>query len=214
MFVVTLVLLFILRVRFPPSGASIGNIVFTRYGLDAHRVFRKVEKITRKVHKCECDIEFLETCASYETVPKFLRIKLYRRGLERTDAHKAYQLDLLRDEISYKFRSLHGLKRELTALQKQLKNIVSCLDYSCLSLNTSRKQSKINEKTRAIHDKKLFNLGISPIRHHLDPKLIIKNLSDRQLTPDEISALMLGLDFGIPPKKLNFSRYFPCFEKW
>ena len=125
---------------------------------------------------------------------------------------KYTNLICFKNEMSYKFRSLHGLKRELTALQKQLKNIVSFLDYSCLSLNISRKQSKINEKTQAIHDKKLFNLGISPIRHYLDPKLIIKNLSDRELTPDEIAALMLGLDFGIPPKKLNFSRYFPCFE--
>ena len=212
MFCATLVLLFILRIRYP-DGSPIGDIVFNRYGVEVHRSFRKVEKITRKFHKKQCDVEFLETCLAYESTPKFLRIKLFRRNFEHTEAHRSYQLHLLKSEISVKKQEVANLKEELTVAKLDLKDRVSWLDYSCLSLNISKKQKSIDEKTRSIHDKKLFNLGLSPIRQDLDPRRIITNLSHRNLSQDEVNVLMLGLDFGIPCNKLNFYKYLLCYEK-
>ena len=87
------------------------------------------------------------------------------------------------------------------------------MDSACLLLAISRKQRVIDDKTNAIHDKKLFQLGICPIRHHLNPELVIRNLSDRILNRGEIDVLMLGLDFELPVEKLNFFSYYLCFEK-
>ena len=212
MIVPTLVILFLLRIRFSREK-SIGSIVFDRYGVEAHRKFRLVEKLTRKLHKCENDINFLDTCNAYDVIPKFLRIKLYRRDLEHSASHRDYQKQLLEEEIRYKIRNARRMREDLNSANITLHEKVSWIDSACLNLAISRKQSALDRITKGIHDKKLFNLGVCPIRHHLDPDLIITNLSNRVLSQAEIGVLMLGLEFAIPIKKLNYFRYYLCFEK-
>ena len=212
MIVPTLVILFLLRIRFSREK-SIGSIVFDRYGVEAHRKFRLVEKLTRKLHKCENDINYLDTCNAYDVIPKFLRIKLYRRDLERSASHRDYQKQLLEEEIRYKIRNARRMREDLNSANITLHEKVSWIDSACLNLAISRKQSALDRITKGIHDKKLFNLGVCPIRHHLDPDLIITNLSNRVLSQAEIGVLMLGLEFAIPINKLNYFRYYLCFEK-
>ena len=55
--VVTLVFLFIIRLRFPPSK-SVANIIRTRYGEATLKNIRKLEKTDFKKRKLLLDINF------------------------------------------------------------------------------------------------------------------------------------------------------------
>ena len=103
-----------------------------------------MEKITRKVHKARHDIEFLETCSAYESIPKFLRIKLYRRNLETTETHLNYQRKLLDQEIKFKRRLLESLITDLNEAKLALKTAVSGLGtlYMALKPKASRQTHK------------------------------------------------------------------------
>lgn len=83
MFVWTLVLLFILKIRYP-RNQPISNTIKNKYGEPGLKCFRNLENIWRKRDKLVCDIKYLEWCYVYETIPKFLKIKLYRRLLENS----------------------------------------------------------------------------------------------------------------------------------
>jgi hypothetical protein len=90
---------------------------------------------------------------------------------------------------------------------------VGSIDFSCIKLWLKRKQNSVIKKVKTIHERKLSKLGVCPIKTHLDPKKVIHNYSSRLLTSEEIKVLLLGLDFGLPIRKLNFFNYYLIFEK-
>ena len=60
-----------------------------------------------------------------------------------------------------------------------------------------------------IHDK---NLGlVSPVRYHNPDKIII-NHSSYQSSDIEKTVLTKGLNFALPPKKLNYADYLTPYE--
>lgn len=56
-------------------------------------------------------------------------------------------------------------------------------------------------------------LGASPTALQLDPKRIIFNYSNHNLTNTETQALLVGLDFNFPIRRINFFKCFPRFEQ-
>jgi len=200
-----------MKIRFP-SNRPISDILTKRYGVPILRKFRQLETIVRRRDKAECDLDFLTACEGYKEIPKFLRIRLYKKQLEKSKLCKSWQLKLLNNEIASKNRRLHQLRDEADSLSQEIKNSLSSLDYSCLNLWLQRKQRSFIEKTKKTHEKKLNGLGISPIKSYLDPDKVIHNISDHNLTSNEIRIFMLGLDFALPIHKLNFYRYHLIFE--
>ena len=79
MFITTLVLLFIFKLRFP-VGTPVTTILFRRYGRSTLNIFRRKERISRKLEHNKCDLEFLMKCKSYNILPKFLYFKLYHKN--------------------------------------------------------------------------------------------------------------------------------------
>ena len=78
----------------------------------------------------------------------------------------------------------------------------------CLFLVGSNK--KIT-KVKQTHCKKLKNLGLaSPVRFHNPDKII--NHSSYQLSDFEKTVLPKGLNFALPPKKLNYADYLTPYE--
>jgi len=211
MFIITVVLLFLIKIRFP-KNQPISNILRRRYGVPLLKNFRTLENATRKLNKARCDLEFLQSCLAYEVAPKFLRIKLYRRSLETSSLYKSWQTKLLQREISSKQRACRTLQLKIDNVLEEIRATVSSIDFSCLKLWIERNQRSFVDRTRTVHEKKLNRLGISLIKSELSPKTIIHNLSDRVLTGNEEKILMLGLDFGLPIRKLNFFKYHLVFE--
>ena len=63
-----------------------------------------------------------------------------------------------------------------------------------------------------IHSKKLFNLGIESSTTSNDPQKVIFNYSSHVLRESEKSLLYKGLNFAIPPDKLEYSDFLLPFE--
>ena len=103
-------------------------------------------------------------------------------------------------------------KKEFIALKKLIKNKLSIIDFAhicCLFLvGNDKKITKVKET----HCKKLKNLGLaSPIRSHNPDKIII-NHSSYHLSDIEKTVLAKGLNFALPPKKLNYADYLTPYE--
>ena len=212
MFFITIVLLFLIRIRFP-KNKPIVDIIRNRYGGPTVKCFREVETTWRKRDKVKCDVEYLQACYGYNTIPKFLRIKLYRRTLESTGDCITWQRKLLHNEITYKQKSLHRLDTKLSGQLSALKSLVGVIDFSALKLWLTNKQNNVKNKTKVIHEKKLNRLGIQSLTSGLDATSVIYNFSNRVLSNDEKRLLLLGLDFKLPIVKLNFVKYYLLWEK-
>ena len=88
--VVSLVLQFIIRLRFPPNK-SIASIVTARYGKPTLRLIRKFENADFKLRKAALDIEFIERSIKHELIPKFVQFKVANKGLRGSKAYKQCQ---------------------------------------------------------------------------------------------------------------------------
>ena len=98
--VLTLVLFFLIRLRFP-SSKSIAEITRKRYGCDTVKQLRKFEKLDYKVHKNLGDLEFLKLCQENGLTPKCLDFKLANRNLCYSNSYKQCQpLSLKLHDIS------------------------------------------------------------------------------------------------------------------
>ena len=63
------------------------------------------------------------------------------------------------------------------------------------------------------HDRKLTSLGIKNNLDPCEPDQVIFNYSSVHLSSRLRTLLAYGLDFCLPVYKLNFLKYFLCFEK-
>ena len=109
MFVVSLVLLFIIKLKFP-RGTPISDVILRRYGRPVLNEFRKTERLHFKLEKNKCDSEFLKLCKAYNCTPKSIRFKLYKRCLHHSKIYKSWQCKLLNYEIKSKTRLISSLE--------------------------------------------------------------------------------------------------------
>ena len=210
MFVITVVLLFPLKIRFS-RRKSISQILRQRYQLGTLKCFRKLESNQLKIKKTECHLNFLKTCLHYEVTPKFVMFNVVSSGFNNTQNYKRCQLDILKHEITNQEGKLNQLTSHNTTLSSNLKSSVSYLDYRCLSLRITLNNNRIINGVIAKHNKKLLNLGVDRSTK-VDPKKVLINLSKRSLTKRETELLCLGLNFALPFSKPNIVDYYAHFE--
>ena len=67
--VITLALLFVTRLRWPPNTSIAVNIE-KRYGTVVKNTFRRLEKCKFKHKKVDADLCFLKTCRENDIIPK------------------------------------------------------------------------------------------------------------------------------------------------
>ena len=113
MFITTLVLLFLIRLRFP-KGKSICDIITSRYGRPTLQCFRDAERNYFRARKLELDVLFLNTCKDYEVIPKFIKFKVYNRNFHNTRTYRSWQFKILDLEISSQNKKLKNVIRITT----------------------------------------------------------------------------------------------------
>ena len=209
--VLSLVFLFIVRLRFP-SVKSIASVIRSRYNGEIVKQIRKFEKLDFKIRKNEGDSDFLQSCQQNILIPKFLNFKIASSSLQFSRTYKQCHRQLLKQEIKEKVSIISKQKKEFTALMKLIKKKLSIIDFEhicCLFLvGNDKKITKVKEA----HCKKLKNLGlVSPVRSH-NPDRIIINHSSYQLSDIEKTVLAKGLNFALPRKKLNYADYLTPYE--
>ena len=103
-------------------------------------------------------------------------------------------------------------KEEFTSLKKLIKNKLSITDFAHICCFFLVGNDKKITKVKKTHCKKLKKLGLaSPVRSHNPDKIII-NHSSYQLSDVEKTILAKGLNFALPPKKLNYADYLTPYE--
>ena len=212
MFVATLVLIFLLRLRFP-KNRPISRIIQDRYGRPVLLNFRKYEKLNLKLERLNCDLEFLFHCKAFNILPKFLHFKLYRKDLQNSKLHQSWQHKLLNIEINSKKKQIKKIRTLHDDMFANLSHTLSRLDTVCLKSIVETNTEKVTKKIKDTHNRKLNNLGILNKLKPLDPSKVIFNYSSYRLSSKESNLLALGLNFKLPVFKLNYFRYFLSFEK-
>jgi len=197
MFVAALVLLFLLKLRFP-KGKSLAEIISARYDRTTLHEYRRTEKDYYKARKSEHDLEFLKTCKKFDTIPSFIKFKVHNHNFLSSHTYKSWLLKLLNFEIKTQTKKLSRLNKSYDNHILSLKSRCSYIDYQCLICMLQTNANKKLANVRKRHQKKLLKLDID-ISKKIKPEKVIFNLSDRKLTTEESELLALGLDFGFPP---------------
>ena len=112
---------------------------------------------------------------------------------------------LLKQEISHKKRNFRTLRRDLTSVRSEFS-----LKLSFIDLNHVCNLFLINNQ---IQNKNLTNLRVATLENSSHgPDKVIYNFSDCKLTEGEKSVLCKGLEFAIPPSKLEYVHFMLPFE--
>ena len=208
----SLVFLFLLRLRFP-NNISLHEVIRRRYGTEISGILRKLQKFDLKLRKTRLDLKFLFDCRNLELLPKFLHFKLANPQLRKSSAYIRSQRSLLQAEIREKQRKIHTLTKEFQHIENSLRQSLSFLDFIHVSTVSYYYNDKLLIKNSEIHERKLWNLKRQANSVQLDPAKVVHNLSSTTLSDAQLKVLSRGLQFALPPKKLNYADFLCPFER-
>ena len=206
------VLLFVIKCRFP-SNKSVADIIRERYDEGTLAKIRRLEKLDYKHRKCELDVEFLQICFENNLVPNFLKFKVTNSSLKDSKAYRDCQAKLLKQELSNKKSLRRTNFNELKRLKNELVRHLSLVDYTHIISLFTRSNDATLSKCQEVQKKKLYKMGyFERDKTTNDPDQVIHNFSSYNLSDNEKSLLAKGLNFSIPPNKLNFADHMTPFE--
>ena len=163
------------------------------------------------MQKAQIDLEFLVNCTNNSVVPKFLNFCVANKSLKSSRTYHQCQLSLLQEEIRQKKSNIRVLLKEFDFLHSTLQAEISLIDFAHVrSLFLGHKDEVLKQKS-TIQQKKFNNL-VKDMKPQHDPEKITFNYSNYILSEVEKSLLPKGLNFSIPPKKLNHADYLVNFE--
>ena len=211
--IVVLVISFITRLRFP-RGKSIKNVITDRYGVNTLSSFRRKENLYFKVSKNRLDLSFLIKCKECKVFPNFLNFKTTNNGLRNSRAYSRCKGLLLDEEIRQKRRAQRRLQTEYETTNDQLRAQIRNVDLIHLEHTTEKRFKQKLARIKDTHEAKLLRLRLRTTPNNcIDPDKVLFNLSSRLLTLEEKKVLSKGLNFCVPPKRLDFASYLCPFEK-
>jgi hypothetical protein len=161
-----------------------------------------MEKITKKLIKAQCDINFLRMCLIHDLKPKFVRFKLSNKKLNTTNKVKKFQRQLLLSEYIEKQKQVKKLTKELEIMKN--KGFFNTFDiYYRTKLKTYFYNLERFETARikGNHEIKLSKLLGAVCDHTqsslLDINKLVYNLSSKELTIGQKTLLSRGWKFCI-----------------
>ena len=130
--IISLVFLFIIKLRFPPKK-SIATIITDRYGQNTVRLLIRFESLDFKLRKSQLDIDFVEKCIKNQLTPKFVQFKVANKHLRSSSAYKICQRKLLVEELAAKKQRNKHLQQRFDQCSLQLKNSICAVDFFHIS---------------------------------------------------------------------------------
>ena len=206
------ILLFVIKCRFP-SSKSVADIIRNRYDENTLQKIRKLEKLDFKIRKCKLDMEYLQICIDNKLRPKFLNFKVANHSLRSSKAYLECQVKLLKQELSNKKSQQRIQVKEQTRLKDELVRIITLVDFTHLISLFAKSNDAMLSKCQQRHKKKLYNLGYFEKDKDInDPDQVIHNHSSYTLSDVEKSLLAKGLNFALPPQRIDLANYLTPFE--
>ena len=181
----------------------------SKYGETTFHTIRKIEKLSTKLQKCKCDLEFIRLCLIYNLTPTFVKIKLWKKRIKTTSEFSHFKQFCLKKEYQNRYKDSIKYETETNKLMDNLKTKMTYSDYILLQKYLYERSRKVQEKVTNIHQKKLEKLNNGKIGHDyysLREKLI-HNISSYTLSPTEERLLCRGWDFWIENKITNFIEF-------
>ena len=215
-FVISLVFIFLTRLRFP-SRLSIAEVLRKRYGDRTLKLIRKFEKTDLKHKKALLDLQYLKICEDHNVIPKFLRFKTANSSLRSSSTYKRCQRKLLLEEIYNKKLVVSKLGKDSRFFYNNIKSEINLIDFHHVLNISLISNEKELEQIKFRHLSKLKNLipnfswDLIATSSH-DPEKVIFNFSSYKLSPSDKRLLSKGLRFAIPPKQVDYSEYLTEFE--
>ena len=109
--------------------------------------------------------------------------------------------------IQSSHQRIKQLDEQCFDLVRKLSSIISQEHFDALSKVISHNASKLKEKVKNRHSQKLTDMGAFVTEDpYVDKNRWVINLSNRQLSEHETSALQNGLNFATTPKTVPTSR--------
>jgi hypothetical protein len=177
-----------------------------KYGESILVSIRHCEKLSEKLQKAKCDIEFLRCCLIYNFTPSFLNIRLWKPGLRTSEKYKSFQRNCLIREFESRQKQSRQLEKQVSSILIELEKRLSSLDCINVKKFCYNSASKIHSQVMKNHKKKLEKLNGGPIGQNYEEMKhkLIHNISSYTLTEVEERLLCRGWDFCIENKIKNF----------
>ena len=104
---------------------------------------------------------------------------------------------------------------QLATTHSKLASLVSKIDFIHLKNVSDRENAKKLTQHQHLQDRKLFRLCAKQNKScSFNPDAVVFNFSKRFVTDKEKEILSKGLNFAIPPTKLNLCGFLTPFEKF
>jgi hypothetical protein len=177
-----------------------------KYGESILVSIRHCEKLSEKLQKAKCDLEFLRCCLIYNLTPNFLNIRLWKPGLRTSEKYKSFQRSCLIREFETRQKQSKQLEKQVTSILTELEKRLSSLDYLNVKKFCYNSASKIHREVMENHKNKLEKLNRGPIGQNYEEmkQKLIHNVSSYTLSEVEERLLCRGWDFCIENKIKNF----------
>ena len=209
-------IIFIARIRFPP-GKSLATILNQRYNNGALEAFRKFQRLELKLGKAKLDLDFLSTCKKRSVIPRFLWFKVANADCEHPapiDNAKPnyYKMKSMRNTLGYEYYS----HIQVTTAHSNLASLVSNMDVIHIKHVSDRENSNRLCQHQRVQDRKIFRLctGQKRLTNSFNPDDVVFNFSNRLISDKEKEILSKGLNFAVPPTRLNACSFLTPFEKF
>ena len=183
------------------------QVICNRDGGTVVKLVCKFEKVDFKHCKAALDLDFLQTCRSFNVIPKFLQFRAANKNLQRWLAYQKCLNHLLLAEINNNKKNLKVLVNEVSSVKRNLLRISNFLDFNHVYNIIISNNEKSIFKCKYTHKKKLKDFipgyEVNPTRFSHDPNKVIFNFSSYVLTEHEKSLLCKGLWFLYHLKRLS-----------
>ncbi|XP_066910788.1 uncharacterized protein [Clytia hemisphaerica] len=169
--------------------------------IDLYNEVVAVERLSKRLKKCQTNLSFLIKCRDGDVYPKFVRWK-NTRYLDPKQKKKIFRKNLL-NEITLKHKTIRQLSTEILNAEEKLygkltffRKLTIRHSLKC-SVNCSVRplEKKLNNKLDLLIKARDKINGITK-----NPNAIVTNLSSIILTNDEYDVLRFGLNQGLAMK--------------
>jgi hypothetical protein len=158
-----------------------------------------------QIHTVKSAISFINTCKREDLVPTFVRFRVASPYLANSRTVRECQQKILQGELKFKKNLLSRATRHFNRLDEELKRSVPHIVYVRLwSISDEIVDRKMN-KVKVTQESKLERLRADKLRRIPQQQILdpIKNLSSYNLTDNEHTALVNGLNHVYPPEKFD-----------
>ena len=181
---------------------------------DLRKIVRMIERIRRKLIKRKCSKLYLNKCKEKNVQPKHFRIKHRDKAVKSSLDDLPLSQDILQAEMKHNDTMIENLSKELEHQLNMAKQLIkdekSNKDFEIVMKELDSIINNSNRVEYTKYSKKRIGADANDKSNETKPNFFI-NLSNYELTKDEVNFLNLGITFNLNilrySKKLKLNNY-------